>query len=91
MGSGPDRNAIAVEDLGHVMGMGPFDGEGQDRALARRLTDHPQPVCAVQALAHPGVERVFMIRDGLALNILGFSWTPQFIAQWQAAGPVGPP
>ena len=25
----------------------------------------------------------YMIRDGLALNILGFVWTPDFIAQWQ--------
>jgi len=24
-----------------------------------------------------------MIHDGLALNILGFVWTPDFIAQWQ--------
>jgi Protein of unknown function (DUF2585) len=25
----------------------------------------------------------YMIRDGLALNILGFPWTPDFIAAWQ--------
>lgn len=26
----------------------------------------------------------WMIRDGLVLNIIGFAWTPDFIAQWQA-------
>jgi hypothetical protein len=24
-----------------------------------------------------------MIRDGLILNIIGFVWTPEFIADWQ--------
>ena len=27
----------------------------------------------------------FMVRDGLLLNIIGFAWTPDFIAQWQSA------
>lgn len=27
----------------------------------------------------------YMIRDGLLLNILGFAWTPGFIATWQGA------
>ncbi|MES2472525.1 MAG: DUF2585 family protein [Pseudomonadota bacterium] len=26
-----------------------------------------------------------MIRDGLILNIIGFAWTPDFIAHWQSA------
>lgn len=28
----------------------------------------------------------FMIRDGLILNIIGFAWTPDFIADWQSGG-----
>ena len=27
-----------------------------------------------------------MIRDGLILNIIGFIWTPEFIADWQTGG-----
>lgn len=28
---------------------------------------------------------IYMIRDGLALNILGFVYTPEFIASWQSS------
>jgi len=28
----------------------------------------------------------YMIRDGLILNIIGFAWTPEFIAEWQSGG-----
>ncbi len=31
-----------------------------------------------------------MIRDGLVLNVIGFVWTPEFIAQWQT-GSAGKP
>lgn len=45
------------------------------------------PVWAVVALGIAfEVFTALMIRDGLILNIIGFVWTPAFIAQWQ----VGP-
>ena len=42
------------------------------------------PVWAVVALGI-GFEMFagVMIRDGLLLNIIGFAWTPEFIARWQ--------
>ena len=42
------------------------------------------PVWAVVALGI-GFEvfTTLMIRDGLILNVIGFVWTPDFIAQWQ--------
>ena len=43
------------------------------------------PVWAVAALGIAlEVFTIAMIRDGLILNIIGFVWTPDFIAQWQA-------
>jgi hypothetical protein len=42
------------------------------------------PVWAVAALGIAlEVFTIVMIRDGLILNIIGFVWTPDFIAQWQ--------
>ena len=43
------------------------------------------PILAIVALG-VGLEAwtLFRIHDSLALNILGFVWTPDFIANWQA-------
>ena len=42
------------------------------------------PVWAVVVLGIAfEVFTIAMIRDGLILNIIGFVWTPDFIAQWQ--------
>ena len=60
MGPGADRHPILVEDLGDVVGMGAFDGEAQDRRLARRRADDPHAVDAVQLLDDPLVEGVFV-------------------------------
>jgi hypothetical protein len=43
------------------------------------------PVWSTAALAL-GIEAftIYSVHDGLTLNILGFFWTPEFIAKWQS-------
>ncbi len=66
----PHGHAVAVEDLGDVVGMSALDIEGEDRALAGRLPDGLQPVGAVQALHHPVVEGPLVGGGGLAVDPL---------------------
>ena len=49
MGPGAHGHAVTVQNLGDVVGMGAFDGEGEDRPLPWRAADFGQPVGAIQA------------------------------------------
>ena len=58
-----DRHAIAVHDLGDVVGMRALDGEGEDRPLPFRRADLRQPVAALLADADMRQQGLFVRRD----------------------------